>query len=332
MSVRSASRAYNEKDNLLALVSLFGNFAVYFLALYLAVQAAYAGWWLAYAPLVVVLAVAAGRLYVLEHDFGHLSFFKKKEHNILAGHAVSPFTLAEFYTMQYNHDEHHRQIGNLEHREAGEIFTMTLAEWEAAGFWKRLHYRLYRNPFVLIPLGAIWTYFFVWRFPKNTLKVAPWSVLFHNIALIAWWALVWYLAGPIGVVTLALSIFVAGMLGVFLVYLQHNFEDTYWDKRPDLSFDQAALQGASCLSFGWWFDEAVANITKHDIHHLNASIPCYKLRQAHRDLEDEFPLRLIGFREALHAFTLKLWDEETGQLVPFPPRRTPALTGVAPAE
>ncbi|MBV7379145.1 fatty acid desaturase [Maritimibacter dapengensis] len=331
MSVRSASRRFNDKDNALALVSLIGNFAVYFLSLWAAVQAARMELWIAYVPLVVVLAVSAGRLYVLEHDFGHLSFFKKKSHNILAGHAVSPFTLAEFYTMQYNHDEHHRQIGNLEHREAGEINTMTLAEWNEAGFWKRLHYRLYRNPFVLIPLGAFYTYFIVWRFPKNTMKVAPISVLMHNVSLLVWWGIVFALAGWTGVLTIWLSIFVAGMLGVFLVYLQHNFEDTYWDRRPDLSFDQAALQGASCLNFGWWFDEAVANITKHDIHHLNASIPCYKLRQAHRELEDEFPLRLISFREALHAFTLKLWDEETGQLVPFPKERQVAAQAT-PAE
>lgn len=321
MSVRTASRRFNDKDMGLALLSLFGNFAIYFAALYAAIRAGQEEMWLLYAPLIIVLALASGRLYVLEHDFGHLSFFKKKAHNILAGHAVSPFTLAEFYTMQYNHDEHHRQIGNLEHREAGEIHTMTLAEWEQAGFWQRLYYRLYRNPFVLIPLGAFYTYFLVWRFPKNTMKVAPWSVLVHNIVLFAWWGLIYVLAGWIGVFTIWLSIFVAGMLGVALVYLQHNFEDTYWDRRPDLSFDQAAIQGASCLSFGWVFDEAVANITKHDIHHLNASIPCYRLRQAHRELEEEFPLRRIGFREALYAFTLKLWDEETGQLVPFPKTR-----------
>lgn len=321
MTVRQASRAYNEKNDALALFSLGANFLVYFGSLYLAIRAAQLEIWWLYAPLVVVLALAAGRLYVLEHDFGHLSFFSKKKWNVLGGHAVSPFTLAEFYTMQYNHDEHHRQIGNLEHREAGEIFTMTLREWNEAGFGKRLYYRLYRNPFVLIPLGAFYTYFLVWRFPKNTMKVAPKSVLLHNIVLLAWWGLVYALAGWTGVLTIWLSIFVAGCLGVFLVYLQHNFEDTYWDRRPDLSFDQAALQGASCLSFGTWFDEAVANITKHDIHHLNASIPCYRLRQAHRELEDIFPLRRISFREALHAFTLKLWDEETDQLVPFPKER-----------
>jgi omega-6 fatty acid desaturase (delta-12 desaturase) len=119
------------------------------------------------------------------------------------------------------------------------------------------------------------------------------------------------------------------MLGVFLVYLQHNFDGTWWDRRPDLDPSQAAIQGGSCLDFGWVFDEAVANITKHDIHHLVSSIPSYRLRAAHRELEKTHHLRRIGFGEALHAFTLKLWDEEAQALVPFPKPRTGA---VAPAE
>jgi len=226
--------------------------------------------------------------------------------------------------MQYNHDEHHRQIGNLEHREAGEIFTMTVREWNEAGFWKRLYYRLYRNPFVLIPLGAFYTYFLVWRFPKNTMKVAPKSVLIHNIVLFAWWGLVYLLAGWTGVLTIWLSVFIAGCLGVFLVYLQHNFEDTYWDRRPDLDPQIAAIQGSSCLDFGWWFDHTVACITLHDIHHFNARIPSYRLRACHYALPEHVAPRRIKFPEAVAALNLKLWDEDQGRLVPFPPGEFPA--------
>ena len=92
--------------------------------------------------------------------------------------------------------------------------------------------------------------------------------------------------------------------------------------RADPGRGRAAVQGGSCLDFGWLFDEAVANITKHDIHHLVAAIPSYRLRAAHRALEQTHSLRRIGFREALHAFTLKLWDEDTQTLVPFPKSRT----------
>ena len=108
------------------------------------------------------------------------------------------------------------------------------------------------------------------------------------------------------------------MLGVFLVYLQHNFEDTYWDRRPDLDPQLAALQGSSALDFGWWFDNAVACITLHDIHHFNARIPSYRLRACHYNLPPEFTPRRIKFPEAVAALNLKLWDEDAKRLVPFP--------------
>ncbi|MGH1368865.1 MAG: fatty acid desaturase [Maritimibacter sp.] len=317
MSVREASREFNGKSLQLAVFSLFGNFLVYGAGLALAIRAGLHGQWAIYALAVIVVAVAGVRMYVLQHDFGHLSFFKSKRANELAGYATSLFTMAEFKTMQYNHNQHHRDIGNLEHRESGEIYTMTLAEWNEAGWAKRTYYRLYRNPFVLIPLGALWTYFLAYRVPRNTRKW-PLHVIAHNLALFAYFDALYAIGGMLAVWTLLLAVLIAGSLGVFLVYLQHNFEDTYWDRKPDLSFERAAIEGASCLNFGWVFDEAVANITKHDIHHLNASIPSYRLREAHHALEGDFPLRLIGFREALHAFSLKLWDEEAQQLVRFP--------------
>ena len=135
MTVRQASRAYNEKNDALALFSLGANFLVYFGSLYLAIRAAQLEIWWLYAPLVVVLALAAGRLYVLEHDFGHLSFFSKKKWNVLGGHAVSPFTLAEFYTMQYNHDEHHRQKFLTKLRKENPPRETILAMFEAARVW-----------------------------------------------------------------------------------------------------------------------------------------------------------------------------------------------------
>lgn len=147
-------------------------------------------------------------------------------------------------------------------------------------------------------------------------------MLVHDALLLGYFALLYWLFGWTGVWVLALATMIGGMLGVFLVYLQHNFEDTYWDRKPDLDPQRASIQGSSCLGFGWVFDEAVANITKHDTHHFNATIPSYRLRLAHREvrweMRDEFGFTRIGFGEALRSFRLKLWDEEVGKLVPFP--------------
>jgi len=330
MELRQALRAYTKKDNRLAYLSLLSNFAVFFAAVWVSIVAVQHHAWIAAALGIVVLAFAGVRLYVLQHDLGHLSLFETKAQNEFWGYVVSPFTMTSYPHIRYNHNLHHAYVGDLEARQTTEIFTMTLKEWNEASFWRRLTYRLYRNPFVILPVGAFYAYFIDLRWPKNARRFLP-QLAAHNLAILAWFGLLYLLAGWTGVFTMAFAIWVAGMLGIFLVYLQHNFEGTWWDRRPDLDFERAAIQGGSCLDFGWWFDEAVANITKHDIHHLVAAIPSYRLRGAHRELEKTYALRRISFREALHAWTLKLWDEEREDLVPFPKKsaRQPVAT---PAE
>ena len=328
IELRQTLRKYTKKDNRLAYLSLLGNLAVYAAAVVVSIMAVEQGAWLLAAIGVILLAFAGVRLYVLQHDLGHLSLFETKRQNEIWGYLVSPFTMAAYPQMRYNHNMHHAYVGDLDARETTEINTMTLSEWNRAGFWKRLYYRLYRHPLVLIPVGSFYTYFIAYRWPKNAAQVGLGAILAHNAALVVYFGLLYALAGWTGVLTVALAIWLGGMLGVFLVYLQHNFEGTWWDRRPNLDPARAAIQGGSCLDFGWWFDEAVANITKHDIHHLVASIPSYRLRAAHRELERTHQLRRIGFREALHAFTLKLWDEERQALVAFPkgPVREPTAT------
>lgn len=316
MDLRAHTRKYCEKDNRLAALSYFGTFAVYFVSLWLAVR--YSAQWYLMWPAGLVHAVSAVRLYVLQHDAGHHSLFETRAQNELAGHVLSPFTFAPFEVMKQNHNLHHANIGNLEHRETGEIHTMTLREWRAAGFWERLAYRLYRNPFLLIPAGAIFTYFIRYRWPKNTVQFGVGGVLLHNLSILVFLGTLYLLGGSTGLLVWLLFSVIGGMLGVFLVYLQHNFEDTYWDRRPDLNPQVAAIQGSSCLDFGWVFDMAVANITLHDIHHYNARIPSYRLRACHHSMPPEMAPRRIKLAEALAALKLKLWDEDHGRLVPFP--------------
>jgi omega-6 fatty acid desaturase (delta-12 desaturase) len=328
MNLREHTRKYCDKDNRLASLSYFGTFAVYFGSLWLAISYSDA-WWILL-PAMVVHAFSAVRLYVLQHDTGHHSMFETRAQNEWAGHGLSVFTFAPFEVMKQNHNLHHANIGNLEHRETGEIHTMTLAEWNRAGFWERLQYRLYRNPFILVPVGALFTYFIRYRWPKNTQLFGVTGVLLHNVAILVWLAVIYALSGWNGLGIYFAASFLGGMIGVFLVYLQHNFEDTYWDRRPDLDPQLAALQGSSCLDFGWLFDFCVANITLHDIHHFNARIPSYRLRRCHYALPDDVAPRRIGFVEAVRALNLKLWDEERNRLVPFPARsREVALAGQA---
>jgi omega-6 fatty acid desaturase (delta-12 desaturase) len=317
--IRAFTRDWTARDDRIASLSYFGTFAVYFFTLWLAVQA-WPTWWLV-GPLIVVNAFAGVRLYVLQHDCGHGSLYSSKRANDLAGHGLSVFTLTPYRVMQFNHNEHHSHLGNLEERDTTEIFTMTLREWEEAGFWERLRYRLYRNPLLMIPVGGLLTYVLVYRWPKNAGRIDAVGVILHNLGLALWIWAIWAMAGLPGLIIYAGTVFTAGCIGVFLVYLQHNFEDTWWDRKPDLNPARAALQGSSALDLGWWWDLGTGNIAYHDIHHFNANIPSYRLRKCHRALREKYEVQTIRWPEAIRSFTLKLWDEDQERLVPFPRER-----------
>ncbi len=181
----------------------------------------------------------------------------------------------------------------------------------------------------MLPIGGVFTFILRYRWPKNTVKIGVWGVLAHDALLLGLLGALYLLFGWTGPVVFGCVAFVSGIIGVFQVYLQHNFEDTYWDRKPDLDFRQAALQGSSALDLGWWWDIGTGNIAYHDIHHFNPAIPSYRLRKCHHAMPPEFAMRRIRWPEALRSFRLKLWDEDAARLVPFPRRASPV---VVPAE
>jgi omega-6 fatty acid desaturase (delta-12 desaturase) len=173
----------------------------------------------------------------------------------------------------------------------------------------------------MLSLGGIYAYMIAYRWPRNTLRVGVWGVVVHNLLVAGYVWLVWAAFGGAGLVVLGLSALLAGVIGVFLVYLQHNFEDTYWDRKPELDFRKATLEGSSSLDLGHWWDIGTGNIAYHDLHHFNPGIPSYNLRRAQKNLPDALRSHdEIRWPEALASFRLKLWDEDSRKLVPFPGR------------
>jgi omega-6 fatty acid desaturase (delta-12 desaturase) len=318
-SIRKDTEAWCKRDDRIAAASYFGTLAVYFLTLGLALFAS--PHWTFTAVTVFINAFSGVRLYVVQHDLGHHSLFSKREWNEWAGYLSSTFTLTPYRAMQYNHNRHHSYIGNLDARETGEVNTMTLREWQASGFWKRLYYRLYRNPLLMLPIGGVWTYAIRYRWPKNIFKVGFLEVMVQNLVLVLWVFAIWYVADLRGLVIYGATVVTAGIIGVFSVYLQHNFEHTYWDRRPEYDLREAALKGSSCVDLGWWYDLGTCNIQYHDLHHFNPRIPSYRLRQCHRALRVKYDLPVVRWGGALKAFTLKLWDEDQEKLVRFPRSR-----------
>ncbi|MAN99127.1 fatty acid desaturase [uncultured Roseovarius sp.] len=318
-ALRAFLKPYTAKSDLRGALSFTCTVAVYGVALVLGVWLVEAGQWIAAGLMVVVLAFASVRLYVLQHDCGHLALFARKGLNDGAGYILSVFSLTPYRVMQYNHNQHHAYLGNLDHRETTEVYTMTLAEWRAAPWPRRLWYRLYRNPMVMLSLGGIYAYFISYRWPRNTRVVGVWGVIAHNLMLAGYLAVIWATLGVTGLAVWALSAVLAGVIGVFLVYLQHNFEETYWDRKPSLDFRRATLMGSSSLDLGWLWDLGTGNIAYHDLHHYNPGIPSYNLRRCQRALPEELRAHdVIRWPEAIRSFRLKLWDEGAGRLVPFP--------------
>lgn len=182
MTIREYSLRYCERSDRIAAASYLGTYIVFFAALIGATLLW--GRWLLMSPLVVVAAFAGVRLYVLQHDCGHLSLFTTRARSVWAGHGLSLVTLTPFRAMQYNHNLHHANVGNLDHRETGEIYTMTLAEWDAARWHERALYRLHRNPAVLIVAGGAFVYFLRYRWPKNASHVGWRGIALHNLMVV----------------------------------------------------------------------------------------------------------------------------------------------------
>lgn len=318
MSLRQKTRAFAKADNKRALAELVGTLAVFFAAAFLALENIGALW--LQIPLVIIGGFCVLRLGVLQHDCGHNSFFTSVRANTAVGTLLSAFCLIPFRSTQYNHNRHHAHIGDLEHRDSSEFFVMTKAEYLQASRLQRLGYRIYRSAITLFLLGPFLIFMLRYRWPKNISKTGVLDAMITNAMLVGSAAGIYTLYGGAGLLAMFIMLMIGGGLAIFLFYVQHNFETTYWDRKPDLKLDEAALNGTSVIDFGGWFDFAVAYITYHDLHHLNAGIPFYRLAACHREIASELsPTETrIGLWQALGCVRWKLWDEEQMRMVGFP--------------
>ncbi len=318
MSTFRMSLAYREVDSAKAIFHLITTLAAYFGCGLSALFYAH-NLWVAL-PFAAVTSVMAVRLYMLQHDCMHRCFIKPKWLNDVIGIALSPFTLTPFYVGRYNHMQHHGHVGDLDHRDTFEINVLTLEEYRALPWRKRLAYRAYRHPLTLLIVGPFVVYAIFNRFPKNTRAqgfVA--DVFLHNALILLMGIGVFLIAGGTGLWIWGFSVYLAASCGAIIPYVEHNFETVQWGRRPELTHENAALYGSAVLDFGDVFHFLTANIGYHDLHHLNPTIPSYRLKTCHEALEAEGLLAStkIGWREALQCFRWKLWDEKSGRMVGF---------------
>ncbi|NQU40868.1 MAG: fatty acid desaturase [Lentisphaerae bacterium] len=279
-------------------------------------------WSLRWSYLITLLLAipAAGfavRLFVLSHDCGHHSFFKSKRWNDLWGSVCAFVVLTPYAYWRNEHARHHATSGNLDRRGVGDIWTLTVSEYLAEPRLVRLVYRLYRNPLVLFCVGPLYLFVIKYRFwAKWAGKADRRSVLLTNLSLVVVLLAIHYTIGLKALLMIQLPVLaLASSAGVWLFYVQHQFEDVYWEKTAGWNFFRQAIQGASCYKLPrvlQWFS---ASIGYHHIHHLNPRIPNYRLEKCHRE-NDVFQFaNVITLWTSLKSLRFRLWDEHSRRMV-----------------
>ena len=317
----AATRKYTEKSDIIASCNIV--FTVIFLIfsfsfVVLSLDALnYAG--LAFSSLICSLSIA--RLFVIQHDLGHNTFFSRRKFNVYVGRVLSLFTLTPYFAWNYEHLVHHAHQGKLGNEGLSEIWTMTKNQYLGSSKKKILLYKLYRRPEFLFLFAPLFLFLLLYRFPyrfndRNDKRIRK-SVLLTNINLAIFYSFLYFFVGYKLLMLIPIFIFAFSSC-IFAFYLQHNFEHTYCEDNGVWNKREAALNGSSVLRFGKIFDFLSINIAYHNVHHLNSGIPSYRLKKCYLEIKSKIPNKEIGFKEAFRAMFLNLWDEENKKLIPFP--------------
>jgi acyl-lipid omega-6 desaturase (Delta-12 desaturase) len=309
---------YQESSTGRAVWQIVNTLGPYFLLWYLMYRSLAVSWWL-----VIPLAVLAGallvRAFIIFHDCGHGSFFKSQRANDITGFVTGVLTFTPYYHWRWEHSLHHATTGDLDRRGVGDIWTMTIQEYIESSRWKRFAYKLARNPFVLFVIAPLYLFLLQQRFPKSRADIRESnSVWYMNSAILAMVLVLGWIFGFMNYLIIQLIVTaVAGAMGVWMFYIQHQFEDAYWEKHEEWDYTAAALQGSSFYKLPrvlQWFS---GSIGFHHIHHLSSRIPNYNLERCHNSHPIFQTVKPITIRISLKSLLLRLWDEQHKKLVGY---------------
>ena len=290
--------------------------------------ALWVGMWLSLAVsywLTLLLALPAAdflvRLFVIQHDCGHGSFFGKRRANDWLGRAIGVLTLTPYDHWRHQHALHHGTSGNLDRRGEGDVTTLTVREFCALPAWRRLLYRTFRSPFVVLGLGPMFVFVLRHRLPDHPLRAELrmwWGVMTFNLVIAAVIGILVALIGLRQFLLVQLPItWLASAMGVWLFYVQHQFEQTFWEREADWTLYHGGLLGSTHLDLPAVLRWFTANIGVHHVHHLSASIPSYRIGEVLRDHPELRWANRLTLRRSFQCFHLALWDENTKRLVSF---------------
>ncbi|MFT5508395.1 MAG: omega-6 fatty acid desaturase (delta-12 desaturase) [Hyphomicrobiaceae bacterium] len=260
------------------------------------------------------------RLFLIQHDCGHGSFFRKRATNDWVGRLLGVLTLTPYDIWQRSHSTHHATTGNLDERGIGDIKTLTVAEYRDLSLMGRFQYRIYRHPIVLFGIGPAYQFVVAHRLPAgywNNVKFWV-SAMATNIGIAAFVLFMVWLVGAQAFFVVHLPIvLLASSIGVWLFYIQHQFEDAHWETAEDWNVHDAALQGSSHYDLPRPLRWLTANIGVHHIHHLCARIPYYRLSEVIKDFPELADVQRITLSESFKYAGLQLWCTEKKRLISF---------------
>ncbi len=311
----------NLARSIFEIVITVGLFVACWVLMWLALGVSY---WISLA-LVLPAAGLLVRLFVIQHDCGHGAFFKNRTVNDWVGRVIGIFTLTPYDFWKRTHAIHHAGTGNLDRRGLGDIDTLTVREYEALSPGRKLLYRVYRNPVVLFAIGPAYQFFLQHRLPIGLMRRGwtPWvSTMATNVGIVVVVALGMWLAGVQEFLIIQVPVMLlATSIGVWMFYVHHQYENTYWDHETDWSRAEAALHGSSHYDLPGVLRWISGNIGVHHVHHLSSRIPFYKLYDVLRDHPELVNVGRITLMESFRCVPLTLWDEDTRQLISFREQR-----------
>ncbi|MEW9052029.1 MAG: fatty acid desaturase [Neobacillus sp.] len=303
------------KESIWQIINTVGPFMILWFLAYMSLSVSY---WLALVPIVLAAGFLV-RIFIIFHDCTHHSFFKSRHANRVVGTITGVLTVFPFDQWGHDHSVHHATSGNLDKRGTGDIWTLTVEEYLAAPLKIRLAYRFYRNPFVMFVLGPIYVFLLKNRFNrKGARQKERNNTYLTNVLIVALYALLIWAIGWQSFLLVQGSIFMlSGSAGIWLFYVQHTFEDSYFEEDKDWEYVKAAVEGSSFYKLPKLLQFLTGNIGFHHVHHLSPRVPNYKLEEAHKNTPPLQNVPTISLATSLKSLRFRLWDEESKNFVSF---------------
>ncbi|PAD69749.1 fatty acid desaturase [Bacillus sp. 7586-K] len=316
--LRKQVAPYEKANTKASIKQLINTLGPYFLLWFLAYQSLSISYFLTLG----ISVIAAGflvRVFIIFHDCCHYSFFKKRNANKILGTITGVLTLFPYSQWQHDHSIHHATSSNLDKRGTGDIWVLTVDEYLAAPLWRKIAYRIYRNPFVMFGLGPIYVFLIMNRFnKKGAKKKERLNTYLTNFLIVFVAVLLSWLIGFESFLLVQAPIFlISGTLGIWLFYVQHTFEDSYFEENDEWSYVKAAVEGSSYYKLPKLLQWLTGNIGYHHVHHLSPRVPNYKLEDVHNNTEPLQNVPTITLLTSLKSLKFRLWDTRNKKFVGY---------------